>query len=187
MRVQSRPAHSDLPERSSEPGSDAAPSEASLFRQYAARIRLYGLRHLGSETAAADLVQVVLVRVLEALRSGRVESPDRLGAYVLGVCRYAAYDLRRAEHRQRAIESQAEVLSEHAPPPSARPLDVARLYRCLGKLSERDSTIVRLSFSEDRSADEIARHLGLTAGNVRVLRHRTLARLSECLEQGGGE
>jgi RNA polymerase sigma-70 factor (ECF subfamily) len=159
--------------------------EQTLFGRFAPRIRLYGLRHLGSEQAAGDLVQVVLMRVIEALREGRVNDLDNLGAYVLGTCRYAVFDLRRGEKRQRAIELESEAISEHVLPPDVTEGEVLRLMGCLQKLPERDNRIVRMSFMEDRSTDEIAQRLQLTSGNVRVLRHRALARLYECVERGG--
>ena len=62
------------------------------------------------------------------------------------------------------------------------PIDRRRLERCLGHLAQRESTVVRMTFQEDRPADEIARLLGITPGNVRVIRHRALARLQACVE-----
>jgi RNA polymerase sigma-70 factor, ECF subfamily len=41
--------------------------------------------------------------------------------------------------------------------------------------------VVVLTFFADRSADEVAKELGLAAGNVRVIRHRALAKLRECM------
>jgi RNA polymerase sigma factor (sigma-70 family) len=61
-------------------------------------------------------------------------------------------------------------------------LDRDRLADCLGRLSARDRAIVALTFYAERSADQIARELGTTSGNVRVLRHRALSRLQDCLE-----
>jgi hypothetical protein len=43
-----------------------------------------------------------------------------------------------------------------------------------------------LSFTEERTAPEIAAELSLTEGNVRVIRHRALLRLRACLEGGAG-
>jgi RNA polymerase sigma-70 factor (ECF subfamily) len=42
--------------------------------------------------------------------------------------------------------------------------------------------VVLATFLEDRDADEIGSTLSLTAGNVRVIRHRALARLQVCVE-----
>ncbi len=184
-----RPVRNDVPDgeiarRIGSAGSEASAAESVLCRRFAPRIRLYGLRHLGDEQAAADLVQVVLMRVLEAVREQRVENTANLGAYVLGTCRYVSFDMKRAERRQRAIQAETLLLAEDALPPTASRGDVVRLFRCLQRLPERDSQIVRMTFMEDRAADDIGQRLGLTAGNVRVLRHRALARLHDCLEGG---
>ena len=57
-----------------------------------------------------------------------------------------------------------------------------RLAGCLGALPERERTVVVLSFYAERSAAEIADELTSTPGNVRVVKHRALAHLRDCLE-----
>ena len=49
--------------------SEAAESE--LYRRFAPRVRLYGLRHLRDEDAAGDLVQKVMLVTIEKLRADR--------------------------------------------------------------------------------------------------------------------
>jgi RNA polymerase sigma-70 factor (ECF subfamily) len=44
--------------------------------------------------------------------------------------------------------------------------------------------VVVLAFFADKSSDEVAKELGLSPGNVRVIRHRALGRLRSCM---GGE
>ena len=68
-------------------------AETEVCRRMAPRIRLYGLRHLRSGSAADDLVQQVLVKMLEALRAGRLREPDKLPQFVLGTCRMTVIDL----------------------------------------------------------------------------------------------
>ena len=53
-------------------GRHDAAAEAAICRRFGPRIRLFGLKHLRSEAAAADLVQDVLVMVLTKLRDGAV-------------------------------------------------------------------------------------------------------------------
>jgi RNA polymerase sigma-70 factor (ECF subfamily) len=60
-------------------------------------------------------------------------------------------------------------------------LDRDRLAACLEALSERERSVVVLSFFEDKSADEVGAELATSAGNVRVIRHRALARLRKCM------
>ena len=43
--------------------------------------------------------------------------------------------------------------------------------------------VVQMCFHDDATAEEIGAHLGTTAGNVRVLRHRAIAQLRRCLDR----
>lgn len=156
-------------------------AEASLFLRFAQRVRLYGLRHLRDEDRAGDLVHDVLLRVLEALRAGRLENPESLASFVLGTCRHVVWDLRRAEARERKIREEAAVFEDAVEMPPLTEVDRVRLANCLQALPERDSQVIRMSFLEDRSADDIAERIGVTSGNVRVIRHRALARLGQCV------
>jgi RNA polymerase sigma-70 factor (ECF subfamily) len=61
-------------------------------------------------------------------------------------------------------------------------LDLGRLTGCVAALSERERTVVVLSFYAERDCDAIGLELGLTPGNVRVVRHRALSRLRSCME-----
>jgi RNA polymerase sigma-70 factor (ECF subfamily) len=60
-------------------------------------------------------------------------------------------------------------------------LDPDRLAGCLEALPERERSVIVLSFFSDKPADQVGAELGLTGGNVRVIRHRALARLRECM------
>jgi len=162
---------------------DREAAEAALCRRFAPRIELYGLKHLGSRTAAQDLIQEVLLRVLQALRSGRVESPENLGSFVLGTCRNVTWDKRRTEQRQRKLADENSKLEAPVEPPSLTESDVVRLAGCMSRLPEREEMVIRMSFWEDQPADQIGGRLGLSAGNVRVLRHRALVKLTACLHR----
>ena len=163
--------------------AEAEAAEAELARRFAPRIRLFGLRRLRDSAAAQDLVQEVLVTLLEALRAGRIQQPDRLASFVLGACRMTIANQRRGEQRRARLLAEFAQDLEAAPGPAADSrLDRDRLADCLGRLPARDRTVVALTFYAERSADEIARELGTSSGNVRVLRHRALGRLQDCLE-----
>lgn len=66
----------------------------------------------------------------------------------------------------------------HTFPPNP---DSGRWAHCLDRLSKRERTVLMLAFYEDMPADELALELGLTPGNVRVIRHRALERLRLCV------
>src|SRR5437762_3621803 len=77
--------------------------EAEVCRRMGPRIRLYGLRHLRSASAADDLVQQVLLKTLETLRAGRLRDAVKLAPFVLGTCRMTVLDLRRSLQRQEQL------------------------------------------------------------------------------------
>jgi RNA polymerase sigma-70 factor (ECF subfamily) len=64
-------------------------------------------------------------------------------------------------------------------------VDTGALVQCLAALDVRGRMVVNFSFYEERSAEEIARKLDTTAGNVRVIRHRAMASLRRCLDGAG--
>jgi RNA polymerase sigma-70 factor, ECF subfamily len=170
----------DLARRVAATAGDAA-AEAELWRRFGKRAFLYGLRHLGRD-AAADLAQEAFLIVIEALRAGRVEDPERIASFVLGTCRLVAFGMHRRERRRRDLAARLPLDEIADMVPSC---DTERLQECVGRLPAREQRLVAMTFQEDRSADEIGGALGMTPGHVRVLRHRTLLRLRECLESRG--
>jgi RNA polymerase sigma-70 factor (ECF subfamily) len=154
--------------------------EAELCRRFAPRIRLYGLKHLRTEDRAADLVQHVLTAAIEALRADRVEDPSRLDRFILGICRNTAHRLRDRDAR---LEPRPDHELDTPVEMNVERLDIEALYRCLAALEERSRAVVRMTFEEEHSADEIATRLAISAANVRVLRHRAIAGLRECIDR----
>jgi len=164
------------------PGHDVD-AEAELCRRFAPRIRLYGLRHLRSDAAAADLVQDVLLMTLEKLRAGAVREVDKLASFILGTCRQTVIDARRSGGRRgRILETFAPTL-DFAIEDSDTGLDTARLETCLEHLPERERSVLVMTFYDDRPADEVGSALGLSPGNVRVIRHRGIERLRRCVDE----
>ena len=159
-----------------------ASQEAVLFQRFAPRIRLYGLRHLRDEQAADDLVQQVIVIVLENLRAGKLREPERLASFVLGTSRLVAQGLRSGEYRRQGLLDRfGPKVAAYDPREDASSLDVERLRQCLERLPPRERTVVLLSFYGEYSGEEIATELGTTPGNVRVVRHRAMGHLQECV------
>ncbi len=172
------PSDADLARLIAASGEDAREAESALFQRYAERVRLYGRKHLKSDATADDLVQQVMLRVLEAVRAGRVADPGKLGSFIFGTCRNVSWDLQRAEQRQRRLARETDLLSIDSAMPEHSERDVVQLILCLAELPERESRVLRMSFMEDRPAEDIAQRLGLSSGNVRVIRCRALAKLA---------
>ncbi len=160
---------------------DDRDAEAELFRRMAPRVRLYGLRHLRDEHAAEDLAQQVLITTLEALRAGRLREPEKLVSFVLGTCRMTVLNLKRGEHRKRRLLAQFGAdLAMPAQPPGPR-LDQEQLARCLRNLKERERTVVVMTFYDEQTGADVAGFLGVSEANVRVIRHRAIKQLRDCM------
>jgi RNA polymerase sigma-70 factor, ECF subfamily len=167
----------DLAQRIAEGDREA---EAEMCRRMGPRIRLYGLRHLRSPSAADDLVQHVLLKVLEALRSARLRESDKLAQFVLGTCRMTVLDLRRSARRQEQLleEFGGDLVPD--PPPMFR-LDDRQLALCVQALKERERSVVVMTFYDEQTAAATARFLGISEANVRVIRHRAVQQLRACM------
>lgn len=158
--------------------ADAA--ETELYRRFAPRVRLYGLRHLRDEDAARDLMQQVLLLTIEKLRSGAVRDMDMIGSFILGASRMLALNLKRRDRRREALLGAfpADHFAVSAAPAA---MNEQELEGCLSTLAERERTVVLLTFYGDRSSREIAQTLETSEGNVRVIRSRAIERLRGCL------
>jgi RNA polymerase sigma-70 factor (ECF subfamily) len=161
-------------------GDDRA-AETELFRRMAPRIRLYGLRHLRDAHAADDLTQQVLMTTLLALRAGRLREPDKLASFVLGTCRMTVLELRRGAQRRARLLEESGVDLLLPPQPSPPDLDVERLARCVQDLRERERSVVVMTFYDDQTGADVAKMLGVSEPNVRVIRHRAIQKLRECM------
>ncbi len=164
------------------PPGHARDAEGELYRLLAPRVRRYGRRHLRDDHAAADLMQHVMVLTIEHLRDDQLREPERVVSFVFGTCRMVVLEMRRGTKRR------AELLDRHADMLAiadiavAPRLDFERVAACLERLSERERSVLVMTFYEDKPSDEVAGALGLTAGNVRVIRHRGITKLRHCVD-----
>jgi RNA polymerase sigma-70 factor (ECF subfamily) len=168
---------------SAAPGA-AHEEEAELYRRFAPRVRLYGLRHLRDTATAQDLAQEVFIVVIERLRGGRVRNVEAIGSFILGTSRTIASDLRRTHQRR---ERLTETFGDRTMwiTPTEPSLDKARVENCLNSLPPRDRTLLVLTFYAEKKAADIAAALAIAAGAVRVARHRALTRLRDCVTGEG--
>ncbi len=164
---------------SSPPGSAQA-EESELYRRFARRVRLYGVKHLRDDGAADDLAQEVLLVTIERLRAGEVRNPDQIGSFILGTSRMLAESSGRKARRRESLTAQFHVPELHAEPQAGLD-DIATVERCLHALAERDRRVIVLTFYAEKTSPEIAEELGVTGTVVRVARHRALERLRDCV------
>ncbi|HUD56165.1 MAG TPA: sigma-70 family RNA polymerase sigma factor [Terracidiphilus sp.] len=156
-------------------------AEAELCKRMGPRARLYGLRHLRDRHAAEDLVQQVLIQTLLALREGRLREPEKLASFVLGMCRMTIMDQRRnAQRRAKLLEQFGGDVPMAGQTPGPR-LDDEKLARCVQGLKERERAVVVMTFYDEQTGADVAHFLDVSEMNARVIRHRAIQQLRDCL------
>ncbi|HYQ45903.1 MAG TPA: sigma-70 family RNA polymerase sigma factor [Polyangiaceae bacterium] len=158
-------------------------AEAQLCLRLAPAIRAFARRRLRSQDATREFQQEVLLIFVEALRAGRLEDPARVAGFVLGICRNLAFDrVRERERRGKLWELYGDSVSaSDVVQPVEVTVEIMRLEDCLTELSKRAREAVWLSYGELLSHSEVSTRLGISEGNARVLRHRALHALKQCV------
>jgi RNA polymerase sigma-70 factor (ECF subfamily) len=161
------------------PGATDA-EETELYRRFAPRVRMYGRRHLQNAMAADDLAQDVLLLAIERLHAGDVRRPEEIGSFILGTSRMKVHSERRVARRREALAAQFMATPVGAEPSSLL-FDAPRVAACMRALAERERLVVLLTYYVEHEAPRIATDLGISPGAVRVIRHRAMARLRDCV------
>lgn len=158
-------------------------AEAALCRMFVPAVRTFWRRRLKGD-AVDELSQEVFLRFVQALRSGGVTDPARVGGFVLGICRNLAREgARTQERRAELFEQFGSVLASMDDEPQLARYQLAQLEDCLSQVTQRSRDVIRRAFIEGESAAEIAASMDMTEGNVRVVRHRTLETLRTCMSE----
>ncbi|HET9931113.1 MAG TPA: sigma-70 family RNA polymerase sigma factor [Polyangiaceae bacterium] len=159
---------------------------AALCRRFLPAVRSFARRRLRSKDAVDEFAQDVLLRLVEALRQGSIADHERVGGFVLGICKNLALDrARRRERRDALWEQHKSVLAEFVEVERDVPtLREMKLEDCLAQMSQRARDILRFSYVDAKSHLEIAATLSISEANARVLRHRTLGQLRDCMQKG---
>jgi RNA polymerase sigma-70 factor (ECF subfamily) len=164
------------------PAGAAQAEESELYRRFARRVRLYGLKHLRDDAAADDLAQQVLLVTIERLRAGDVRNPDEIGSFILGTSRMQAGAMMRKARRRDGLLGLFHAPERYVDP-SVPSGDIDAVERCLQRLADRDRRVLVLTFYAEKASSEIAAELGVTGTVVRVARHRALGRLRDCVDR----
>jgi RNA polymerase sigma-70 factor (ECF subfamily) len=151
---------------------------AELVMRYKGVVYNHALRICGGNRALADeTFQETFLRLFEWLRSRHDKGTLHTFPYLLSVfTKRVAIDLMRRENRQTPTGSLHEA---EALPATEEPSFETRAYvvELLEMLDDRSREVIRLTYFDELSAVEIAQKLGLSPGNVRVLRFRALEAL----------
>lgn len=161
-------------------------AESALCERFAPAVRAFARRRLRDHAAVDEFCQDVMLLFVVAVRARKLADPERAGGFVLGICRNLARDRARSRDRraalQQTLDGRMPVDEVYEPQPVAR-YEIAHLEDCLSQLSSRSRELVRFTYVEARPDAAIADALAVTEGNVRIMRHRTLKALRDCMAE----
>jgi RNA polymerase sigma-70 factor, ECF subfamily len=116
-----------------------------------------------------DVVQESLMRYLSATREEKVQNPAAAGAFLNGICRNVISEYRRRNLRD-------DPMPDVIPEPRDGQIPDSDLFELrqaiahgLDQLSERDRTVLRAFYLEEKSKEEILKSTGMTDENFRVV------------------
>lgn len=152
-------------------------TEGHFIAYFGELIALKLRSRLASRQAIEDVKQETFARCLQLLRSkGGVRNAERLGPLVNSICNHVLSEHFRANSRTEAFDEQSAnnfVANEPDALTQVIADDTRRMVRqVLEELPERDRTILRAVFLEEREKDEVCREIGVTRDYIRVLLHR---------------
>jgi RNA polymerase sigma-70 factor, ECF subfamily len=158
------------------------PQTESHFAAYFSELLLIKLRKsVRSPQLISDVRQETLLRVIEIVRAGGLEHPERLGAFVCAVSNNVLLEHLRAEGRFEGGGPVFEPADERTRPEQElinqdRKRQVEAI---LAELSDKDRILLRMIFFEETDRGEVCRRLNVTPEYLRVVLHRAKARFRE--------
>jgi RNA polymerase sigma factor (sigma-70 family) len=155
---------------------------AGIYDRYADRLHDFCVGMLRDRDAAADCVQDVFCTAASQL--AKLREPDKLRPWLYAIARNEA--LRRI--RERRLEAASDEVPDAAsrepgPDTLAARTELASLISdAAGGLSERDRSVLELTYRHGLDGPELAEALGVTPGNA----NRMVSRLRQTVEHSLG-
>jgi RNA polymerase sigma-70 factor, ECF subfamily len=158
-------------------------TEQHFVTYFSELLRIKLSRLLRDRHAVEDARQETFLRVLNILRrKNGLSEPEKLGAFVNGVCTNVVAEYFRAAARHPQSPSAEFDLVASSPNPEADVVDEERrrnIRQILESLPPRDQQILRLLFLEEMEKDEVCRVCQVDRSYLRVLLHRAKNRFRE--------
>jgi RNA polymerase sigma factor (sigma-70 family) len=157
-------------------GESAA--EAEFVSRFERPIFVMLLSRTKHADTARDLTQNVFLAALTALRDSRLESPDRLAAFVHGIARNVVNN----HFRERsATPPHVEIAEDSAWVDGRHDFDRALRLRHvreeLAQMDRADQQVLQMTLVEGLKSGEIASRLGLSVDVLRTRKSRAIKRL----------
>lgn len=141
---------------------------------------------LRSWQALEDVRQETFLRVFRTLRTGEVQQPERLGAFVNSVCNNVLFESYRSSKRASQLPEEGFDVVDEAPGPDAEFLSAEKrqhVRKVLADLPSKDRDLLRAVFLQEEDKDQVCLRFEVDREYLRVLIHRAKARLRLALKK----
>jgi RNA polymerase sigma-70 factor, ECF subfamily len=163
------------------------PETEQHFVLYFSELILIKIRRLvRTPQALEDIRQETFLRVFRVLRQKGLTAPERLGAFVNGVCRNVMVEYFRSLARHPQLPEEAIEAPCGGPGPEAELVTEERkriIRRVLADMPEKDRDILRMVFLEEHDKDDVCRIYNVDRNHLRVLLHRAKNRFRDRLAE----
>lgn len=180
----STPLPGDLPQFVERLKQREAGAEELFYERFGARVSYLARRELRSSIEADDVRSETLMRVIGAIRDGKLRAAEALPSFVLQTARNVIRERMRQTRRFVPIAEPGEAREPASPQVEpADPAAAAALATALGQLNPRDRAFMKMHYYDDLPRDVIARRLGVDEARVRLVKSRALQRFREAYER----
>ena len=167
-------------------------SEQELASRFWKRVRLFALRRLRDASAAEDVAQEVMRRVVEAIRGDRIRNLAALPGFVFQTAHHVILQHHRGAGREvRALQRMHSAVEGAVAPTDPLALLITEERRqavraALGRLDQDDRELLIWLYQDHMEPVQVALRLAITPGALRVRKHRALKRLAALLGGAAG-
>jgi RNA polymerase sigma-70 factor, ECF subfamily len=160
-------------------GDSAA--EAALYEKFAPRIYFLALSELHSKDDAEDVRAETFLRVIQALRDGKLRSADSLPSFIVGFALNIIREQMRHKYKTDSLEDhEYDVASEGSLENVFLNAETSRaLEQAVSQLKPREQQFLRMYYYEELPKEEISARLGIKEDRLRLIKSRTLQSFRE--------
>lgn len=151
-----------------------------LFEMHSGRIYRFLAFRLSDPGDAEDITQTVFMEMIKSLKRYNPMKGAKFSTWLFQIARSRLIDHYRKQKFRISLEDVAE------PSENAQTKDIVaylQIDKALRRLPERYQTVLHLRYREGYHAAEIAKTMGTTAINVRVIQSRALKQLRKLLKE----
>jgi len=151
-------------------------AEGALYEKYSDRLYFLALSELHSREDAEDVRTETFIRVLLALRQGKLRKPESLGSFIVGIALNVIRESRRQGLRTESLtDNEQKLAGESSPEEAFLDQEVSTALRETAKyLKPREKEFLRMYYYEELPMDQIAGALGVKQERLRLIKSRAL-------------